>query len=125
MKRGRKPQSVKLHLVNGTFRADRHGSEEKQRAEASKSGKLSKPPWLKGDGAKAWKKWIDPATWLDIHKEPAAIAFCTLWAEFQRAPTAFQAAKHTQMRAYMSELGLSDPRNRAEPEHPQDDFFDD
>ncbi|WP_286144375.1 hypothetical protein [Bradyrhizobium sp. NFR13] len=29
------------------------------------------------------------------------------------APTTFQAAKHSQMRGYMSELGLTDERKRA------------
>jgi hypothetical protein len=45
-------------------------------------------------------------------REPAAIAFCELWQEFRFAPTSFPASKHGQMRAYMSELGLTDERNR-------------
>ena len=40
-------------------------------------------------------------------REPAAIAFCELWQEFRKAPVSFQASKHAQMRAYMSELGLT------------------
>lgn len=41
-------------------------------------------------------------------------------------PGEFLAAKHSQMRAYMSELGLIEERKRisAEPEE-RDEFFDD
>ena len=63
---------------------------------------------------------------MDASKEAAAIAFCELWQEFRYNPTGFVAAKHGQMRAYMSELGLTDERNRIEKEEKQgDDFFDD
>jgi hypothetical protein len=44
------------------------------------------------------------------------------------APTAFKAAKHSQMRAYMSELGLTDERNRLIIENKtelKDEHFDD
>ena len=42
------------------------------------------------------------------------------------APTAFPAAKHGQMRAYMSELGLTDERKRMDDEpEDKDEFFDD
>jgi hypothetical protein len=41
------------------------------------------------------------------------------------APRMFQAAKHGQMRAYMSELGLTDERNRGnEQGDEKDEFFD-
>jgi hypothetical protein len=65
--------------------------------------------------------------WLDASREPAAIAFCELWQEFTFAPTAFPAAKHGQLRAYMSELGLTDERNRVLDEGKKDknEFFDD
>ena len=59
-------------------------------------------------------------------REPAAIAFCELWAEFTDRPAAFPAAKHSQLRAYMSELGLTDERNRPPSERDAgDEFFDD
>ena len=72
----------------------------------------------------AWKKYIEPAGWLDASREPAAIAFCELWQEFRFAPTSFPASKHGQLRAYMSELGLTDERNRSESDDPTDEFFD-
>jgi hypothetical protein len=66
-----------------------------------------------------------PAGWTP--REGAAIAFCELWQEFRDGPRMFPAAKHGQLRAYMSELGLTDERNRAGDgkEKPTDPFFGD
>lgn len=114
--RGAKPKPAQLRLVDGTNNVTRHGSEKKVRekteAAVAAFGKLTKPASIKGAAAVAWKKYIDPAGWLDGSREPAAIAFCELWKEFQFNPTGFPSAKHGQMRAYMSELGLTDERNR-------------
>ncbi len=114
--RGVKPKPAHLMLVDGTRNVTRHGSEDDLRAAVEKSteafGKITKPRHLKGAGASAWKKYIEPAFWLDGSREPAAIAFCELWQEFLFAPTSFPASKHGQLRAYMSELGLTDERNR-------------
>jgi hypothetical protein len=49
-----------------------------------------------------------------------------LWAEFRFSRSGFPASKHGQLRAYMSELGLTDERNRGEqPKEEKDEFFDD
>lgn len=114
--RGAKPKSAHLRLIDGTHRTARHGDAgEAQKAVAAAVqtfGKPIRPKHLKGEAASAWKRYIEPAAWLDGSKEPAAIAFCELWQEFRFAPTSFPASKHGQMRAYMSELGLTDERNR-------------
>jgi hypothetical protein len=128
--RGAKPKSAHLRLIDGTHRKTRHGSEKKAReaveVAVEKFGKLVRPSGLKGEGLKAWRRYIEPAGWLDGSREPAAIAFCELWQEFRFAPTSFPAAKHGQLRAYMSELGLTDERNRADEEpDDKDEFFDD
>lgn len=128
--RGAKPKAAHLRLVDGTHRKTRHGDEDSARqaveAAAASFGKLRRPKALKGEGLIAWRRYIEPATWLDGSREAAAIAFCELWQEFRFAPTSFPAAKHGQMRAYMSELGLTDERNRLEKEPEQrDEFFDD
>ena len=128
--RGAKPKPASLRVVDGTRRAARHGSEEELRDKAEKSkqafGELKKPPSLKGEGAKAWKRWIEPAHWLDASREAAAIRFCQLWQECQVNPMGFPAAKDGQMRSYMAELGLTDERNRTEKEDEEgDEFFDD
>jgi len=85
------------------------------------------PSGMKGEAAKAWKRYIVPAGWLDATREAAAIAFCELWSEFRFNPTGFPASKHGQLRAYMSELGLTDERNRTEDgtQKEKDEFFDD
>lgn len=127
--RGAKPKPARLRLVDGTNNVTRHGSEAEARKkiEAAENlfGKPVMPTALKGEASKAWKRWIAPADWLDGAREAAAIAFCELWAEFRFNPTGFPASKHGQMRAYMSELGLTDERNRGDhgSKKEEDEFF--
>lgn len=128
--RGAKPKAAHLRIVDGTHRPTRHGSAEAAREAVDKAaqsfGKVTRPRHLKGEGLAAWKKYIEPAAWLDASREPAAIAFCELWQEFRFAPTSFPASKHGQLRAYMSELGLTDERNRVmdESKAAKDEFFE-
>ena len=129
--RGAKPKAAHLRIVDGSHRPTRHGSLAKaERAAAAADetfGKPVMPAGMKGEGAKAWKRYIAPAGWLDATREAAAIAFCELWQEFRFSPTGFPASKHGQLRAYMAELGLTDERNRAgdSKEDAKDEFFDD
>lgn len=131
-KRGAKPKPAHLRLIDGTRNVTRHGTESELREAVEKSaasfGTLTRPKHLKGPGLTAWKRYIEPASWLDASREPAAIAFCELWQEFRFAPVSFPASKHGQMRAYMSELGLTDERNRVIDEgknKEKDEHFDD
>jgi len=79
---------------------------------------------MRGAALRAWKRFIVPAVWLDVYREPAAIAFCELWQEFRFNPAGFRATKHGQLRAYLSELGLTDERNRpTSPPDDEDEFF--
>lgn len=99
---------------------------------------------IRGGGSKVWRPSAsrpaafqktqktrltseDTEYWLDGSREAAAIAFCELWSEFQFNTTGFPASKHGQMRAYMSELGLTDERNRSEKKDgkDRDEIFDD
>ena len=127
MTKGRKPKPAHLRLVDGTHRSDRHGDAGKLLSDAAAAfGPLRMPSYFKRQARVAWQRYITPASWLDASREPAAIAFCELWQELRSAPTSFQAAKHGQMRAYMSELGLTDERKRAaEVSEERDEFFDD
>lgn len=128
---GRRSKSTALRLVDGTHRPTRHGATEDAKSAVADAvqafGKLTRPRALKGEALAAWKRYIEPAAWLDASKEPAALAFCELWSQFRAAPTMFVAAKHGQLRAYMAELGLTDERNRkpVEDGKPKDEFFDD
>src|SRR6266576_1963203 len=96
--RGAKPKPAHLRIVDGTRNVTRHGSEEDLRRSVEESahhfGKLTRPKGLKGDGLAAWRRYIEPAFWLDASREPVAIAFCELWQEFKFAPTSFTAARH-------------------------------
>ena len=127
--RGAKPKPRHLRLVDGTHRTTRHGKAGDVRdaveAQSSTFGPMQRPKHLKGEALAAWKRYIEPAGWLDASREAAAIAFCELWSEFRFAPTSFPASKHGQMRAYMSELGLTDERNRSDlPDADRDEFLD-
>ena len=127
--RGRKPTPARLRLVEGTRNATRHGSDKALREKADQGlkrfGRIERPAGLKGEALKAWNRWIAPAHWLDAAREPAAIAFCELWREFKAGPDRFPSSRHQQMRAYMSELGLTDERNRgADGDDKRDEFFD-
>jgi hypothetical protein len=128
--RGARPKPAHLRLVDGTHRTARHGKADEARkateAASDAFGKLTKPRHLKGEAAKAWDRYIAPAAWLDVSREPLAIAFCELWQEFRDGPRMFAATKHAQLRHYMSELGLTDERNRGALENEErDEFFDD
>lgn len=129
--RGAKPKAAHLRLVDGTHRTTRHGKADVARKKVEKVeedfGKPICPKYFKGEAAAAWKRYIAPSGWLDRSREPAAIAFCELWAEFRFCPTGFPASKHGQLRAYMSELGLTDERNRGDDgsEKEADEFFGD
>lgn len=128
--RGAKPKPAHLRLIDGTHRTARHGkagaAEAAVEAASASFGRLERPKHLKGEALAAWRRYIEPAGWLDASREPAAIAFCELWAEFRFNPTGFVASKHGQLRAYMSELGLTDERNRVidDAKQAKDDFFD-
>lgn len=130
-KPGPKPKPPKLRIVDGTHRPTRHGPaaeiEKKTAAAEATFGKPVKPTYLKGHAAWAWKRYIEPAGWLDASREALAIAFCELWQEYRDGPRMFPAAKHGQLRAYQAELGLTDERNRGEADtgKDKDPFFND
>lgn len=133
--RGAKPRPAQLRIVEGTHRPSRHGPAEEagKAAEASAHafGAIEMPASFRGHAATAWRRYVAPAFWLDASREPGAIAFCKLWAEFMKAPADFPSSKHAQLRAYMAELGLTDERNRnpsgdgkpAPPESPASKYF--
>ena len=117
MTRGRKPKAPSLRLIDGTHRDTRHGPADYAREAVDSAraafGPLEMPAYLKGHARSAWKSYVAPAVWLDASRGVSALAFCELWAEMRRAPTSFPAAKHSQLRAYMGDLGLTDQRKRA------------
>lgn len=130
MVKGRRPKPPHLRLVDGTHRPTRHGKADDVRATIEKEGTLfgplKMPGYFKTNARAAWKQYITPAHWLDASREAAAIAFCELFQELRLAPTNFPASKHTQLRGYMADLGLTDQRRRTVVVQPErDEFFDD
>lgn len=84
------------------------------------------PKHLGEAGRQAWKDYIEPATWLTRSREITAILLCELWEESRQKP--LTVGKHQQIRAYMTELGLTDERNRYQSDDEQeaatDELFD-
>src|SRR3954470_3277091 len=127
---GNKPKPALLHLINGTRNATRHGSEGElvSRVESAIEdfGPLVRPDGLSLEAIKCWNEMIEPAKWLDGSKKLAAAALCELYAEWTMGPRHFAASKHSQMRSYMADLGLTDERNRVTlAKKVKDEFFDD
>lgn len=128
---GAKPKPEKLRLVTGTHNVTRHGAKAttEKTAEICDAlfGKLEKPAYLSGEAEWAWDRYVKPAAWLNASRESIAIAFCEIWQEYRSAPSEFPASKHAQMRAYLSELGLTDERNRGDmpAKAEKDEFFGD
>lgn len=115
---GRRPKDPNLRIVEASHNVTRHGdksaAEEAIQKQRSAFGRIAMPDtWGdKPEAVKAWERYIAPAWWLDATREMTAIAFCELVHEFRTDPKAFGASRHAQMRAYMSELGLTDERQR-------------
>lgn len=127
---GAKPKPAVLRLVSGTHRPHRHGAAKAAVGAAEQAsasfGPLVRPKGLTGHRLVCWNEMIAPASWLDGSKKLAAVMLCELYAEWKVAPDRIPASKIGQMRALMSELGLTDERNRGKIDKPQkDEFFDD
>lgn len=125
-RRGPTPKPPALRLIEGTHRPDRHGPHDAAELSQGAFGEPVMPEHFEGEAREAWVRYIAPAWWLDRSREPAAIILCELWQELRSKPSAFPAAKHSQLRSYMAELGLTDERNRfgTGRRHTGDEFFD-
>ena len=126
MSNGRPPKPVHLRIISGTHRNSRHGSKQNARKAVARSrgafGKIKMPDYFEGYAREAWESYIRHCGWLDKSREPCAILLCELWAEYRADPKSFD--KHTQLRAYMGLVGLSDERNRGpDIEEPYDEHF--
>ena len=81
---GRKPKPAALHVVQGTFRGDRHNPNEPR----PKPGRPSCPRWLMDEAKKEWKR-IAPeleALGMLTQLDRASLAtYCQAWARFVEA----------------------------------------
>lgn len=127
--RGRKPKDPNLRAIDGSHRTTRHGDLEEVKEHMAQIPPLEMPDFLEGEARQAWKDHIEPAFWLDHSKLVPAVAFCALYAEFLDNPRAFSTSKHSVLRGYMLDLGLTDPRNRdlakkgGNPKDPAEKYF--
>ena len=110
---GRKRKPPALHLLQGTFRKDRHGPRPADGAEPSATlVSTSRPKYLRGRAAALWGEVAALCWWLTATDSFKAGMWCALQAEFERGPAKMTAARINALRALGSELGL-DPATRA------------
>jgi len=106
MARARKPDNV--HLLQGTHQPCRHGNpDEKPKVEI----KIPSPPEsLSGVAHAEWLRICDVLKNSGILSDAdigVMAIYCELYAQFQTDPVEFPAAKYTQLRLCMVELGMT------------------
>ena len=110
---GRKRKPPQLHLLQGSYRPDRHGPLPESEAEPSATlASTSRPKYLRGRAAKLWDEVAGLCWWLDAPDVYKCGMWCALQAEFERGSAEMTAARINALRALGSELGL-DPATRA------------
>lgn len=85
-------------------------------------GNIEKPADLGPAAAKEWDRIVPKLERYNLISEldeTALIQYCELTAEFKMQPVLFTAAKHTQLRMVMGDLGLT-PMSRAKLPTPKD-----
>jgi len=105
--RGPKPRATHLHVVDGTFRKDRHTEDQ-----PTPGGDPVRPKWLKGRPASLWDEVLAFAYWLTVADSYKLAAWCDRQADFEKHRKTWTAADRREHRSLGSELGL-DPSSRA------------
>lgn len=103
---GRKPTPTFLRVVTGN--PGGHPLPEP----GPELGPIERPAKMVKRVAALWDRWIARAPWLTWADGPAALMWCNLRAEYEKAPTKMVAARIAQLRALSSELGFGDERGR-------------
>ncbi len=108
MSNHKKPSNV--HKLHGTFRPDRHGDDPD-----IEIGAPIKPEWLSAAASAEWDRSVpimEGAGYLSVNDQMPLALYCELVADFQADPKGFPAARLTQLRLLMGELGMT-PASRA------------
>lgn len=103
----RKPDG--LHVVNGTYRADRHG-DPTEKPEIAELTSLDAPDFLTAEGRTEWSRITRLFETTGILKESMVVtlsAYCNLAGKLKRNPDTFTAAEYTQLRLLAGEFGLT------------------
>ena len=146
-KGGRPPKPLHLHLLQGTFREDRHGSKEEARTEVARaqlSTRAHRPPsWLSAEGQREWRRVERVMRAAGTLKEAGLgvlAAYCRIWVLVRQADRQLKRdgltvkgahgvpVKHpaltvlhqalAHLRAYSAELGIT-PASQARARAPQ------
>lgn len=106
MPQKQKPDNI--HLLQGTYRKDRHGEPDKKPRVRSEIPDA--PEFLTDEARKEWDytvEKLEKAGLLTGADKVILSQFCMLAAEFARDGYDFNAAKHTQLRMCQIELGMT------------------
>lgn len=120
--KGPKPQTKLVHLPgtprNMRFRVPVDEAEKHEAAESAAGERTEPPAWLDADARSIFQsraKEIDAAGYWQPRFADALALFASLMAEYQRDPAQASAAKLTQLRLLLSELGLTPQSARGVP----------
>ncbi len=114
-----------VHLLEGTFRKDRHGDPKKKPKLKLKLPAM--PSWISTDAKKEWKricKVLENAGILTEADRSTLIQYCILYADLKELQEKFTPPKHAQLRICCCELGLT-PSARSKITVDNDDEGDD
>ena len=127
MARPRKP--TELHLLEGTFRPDRHGEKPEATPATDPPTPMRK---LSRRKQQVWDEKIATVPWLTQSDAMMAMMLVELYCEWEKAPLQFPTTRLQALNKLCNDLGLSSvARTRVKipegkkPKSPNDDFFDD
>lgn len=79
--KGRKRKPTNLHLLEGTYRKGRHGTNDEPQPEVLKDDLLEPPEWLRSDAKEEWAKEAPKAVALGTLTESDISSFAHLCVE--------------------------------------------
>jgi hypothetical protein len=106
MARGRKRKPIALHLLRGTFRADRHGPRPPAGPPESGSALGPAPEYLRGRARALWGELARIAPWLEGPDRWKAGMWCALQAELEGSRGGMRTSRLTQLRLLAKDLNM-------------------
>jgi phage terminase small subunit len=98
-----------FHILNGSFRSDRHGDPE-VKATTSEPDDWTAPDFLDEAAGSEWRRIVELYANRKIitkaHLMPLA-AYCVLSSKLTRTPETFTSSDHAQLRGYASTFGFT------------------
>lgn len=104
---GRRRKPLHLHLLQGTYRRDRHGTLPPAGPPPSGSALGAAPDYLRGRRARElWGHLARLAPWLESVDRHKAGMWCALQAEWEQSRGAMRASRIAQLRLVAKDLGM-------------------